>query len=434
MSKNHTDTCYFCKKQMYKGAKFCPHCGKKQPVPFTDQETQQDPYEILQVSKNAEDEVIKAAYKRLVQKYHPDVNKSHIAEEKIRDINWAYEILSDPVRKQKWDSLPNKEAHPKKPVANRPGPTVKEREKTKPKSKLIRCPNCGKETSPYRTTCSYCDYNFVTTEKSPTSRKKTGTNKGNIVAVVLALFIVAWLCVATLQSSNNIINSTSSAQNLTSTAKKRTVTSTPKPTIKPTQTNTPQPDSTIKLPYYESFSDSNTIWWTGSYQYGTSIIENEEYVMTPKTVDFPSYVQAGANVGNVVLEITTKFQYIYPYLDSGFFITFRCRDSNALSCYRMVVNDQGSVFVDKIISSSTEPKLLNHKEWNANVKTFNHPNHWVIVMDGSHFEIYCNDEFILSFEDSTYKNGDIGLGVYISPDNEFPKGVSFDDIKIYKVP
>ncbi len=100
----------------------------------------------------------------------------------------------------------------------------------------------------------------------------------------------------------------------------------------------------------------------------------------------------------------------------------------------MWVNDQGSVYVYEYFSKTDEPKLLAYKELNANVKPFNHPNHWVIIMDSSHFEIFCNDELITSFDDSPYKSGDIGLGVIASPNNEFIRGVSFDDIRIYSVP
>ena len=88
---------------MVEKSKFCPHCGKKQPTPFSEKEINKDPYEILQVSKNAEPEIIKAAYKRLAQMYHPDINASQSAQERIREINWAYGILSDPEKKLRWD-------------------------------------------------------------------------------------------------------------------------------------------------------------------------------------------------------------------------------------------------------------------------------------------------------------------------------------------
>jgi len=62
-----------------------------------------DPYEILQVSKNAEIEVIEAAYRRLARKYHPDTNAAPDANERMRDIIWAYKLLQDPLERANYD-------------------------------------------------------------------------------------------------------------------------------------------------------------------------------------------------------------------------------------------------------------------------------------------------------------------------------------------
>ena len=60
-------------------------------------------YETLGVSENASADEIKKAYRKLARKYHPDVNKTSEAEEKFKEINAAYEILSDPKKKQQYD-------------------------------------------------------------------------------------------------------------------------------------------------------------------------------------------------------------------------------------------------------------------------------------------------------------------------------------------
>ena len=64
-----------------------------------------DYYKILGVSKTANDQEIKSAYRKLAKKYHPDVNKEAGAEQRYKDINEAYEVLSDPDKRQKYDTL-----------------------------------------------------------------------------------------------------------------------------------------------------------------------------------------------------------------------------------------------------------------------------------------------------------------------------------------
>jgi curved DNA-binding protein len=60
-------------------------------------------YDILGVSENATQEEIKRAYRKLARKYHPDVNKDKDAVEKFKEINAAYEVLSDKKKKDEYD-------------------------------------------------------------------------------------------------------------------------------------------------------------------------------------------------------------------------------------------------------------------------------------------------------------------------------------------
>ncbi len=64
----------------------------------------EDYYEILQVHPSAEPEVIEAAYKKLAAKYHPDKNPSPVAQEKMKKINIAHDVLSDPEQRKRYDA------------------------------------------------------------------------------------------------------------------------------------------------------------------------------------------------------------------------------------------------------------------------------------------------------------------------------------------
>lgn len=62
-----------------------------------------DVYEVLGISKSASQDEIKSAYRKLAKKYHPDLNKEPGAEEKFKEVQEAYDILSDEKKKQLYD-------------------------------------------------------------------------------------------------------------------------------------------------------------------------------------------------------------------------------------------------------------------------------------------------------------------------------------------
>ena len=65
--------------------------------------TQRDYYEILGVEKSVSQADLKKAYRKKALEYHPDRNKAADAEEKFKEINEAYEVLSDEKKRQMYD-------------------------------------------------------------------------------------------------------------------------------------------------------------------------------------------------------------------------------------------------------------------------------------------------------------------------------------------
>jgi len=64
-----------------------------------------DYYEVLGVSRDADPDAIRRAYRKLARRYHPDLNSDNEAEDRFKELGEAYEVLSDPDKRERYDRL-----------------------------------------------------------------------------------------------------------------------------------------------------------------------------------------------------------------------------------------------------------------------------------------------------------------------------------------
>ncbi|MGW8144378.1 MAG: double zinc ribbon domain-containing protein [Anaerolineales bacterium] len=187
---------------------------------------------------------------------------------------------------------------------------------------------------------------------------------------------------------------------------------------------TPNPSS-ITPPYFEDFSNGAGIWHVREDDEVSFSVFDGRYVINPKLPGGSWWTSPRAELGNIRLEFTTSFGYTYPMEDGGFRVNFRCQDIDEELCYIMTISENGYLFVHRDADIMVEHKLSQF------INLYDHPNEWVIVMDGSNFEIYCNGELLATFSDDKYKFGDFGFGVFNSTDDKWGfNGVAFDNIRV----
>jgi len=171
--------CSDCKKEISPEIPFCPYCGAKQKN-LSDTDYSKNPFEVLQVSREAEKEVIEAAYKSLAKKYHPDIDSSEHAQEKMKEINWAYGILKDDKKRDEWKI---RNSGPENPA--------QKEKKTQPKEEKAEkgkfCPVCKKSYSTLYSECPFCK----SKKEREILKSKEVANKRRVraISIVIVVFL-----------------------------------------------------------------------------------------------------------------------------------------------------------------------------------------------------------------------------------------------------
>lgn len=181
-------------------------------------------YEILGVNKNATQDEIKSAYKALIKRYHPDLYQGDktFAEKKTKEINCAYDILSDPISRKEYDeeispsttyssdnytSTTYEYTPPKYDTP--PNYYYRDYYKSKYSNNREKEYNYNDFSNKYRTTNRYSDYNQHKTQDSdynePISNEKSSKISKLIIIFILLIFYMMILIVS-FRSLTSIFN------------------------------------------------------------------------------------------------------------------------------------------------------------------------------------------------------------------------------------
>jgi hypothetical protein len=187
---------------------------------MSEEEMRRDPFTILQVSDDAEEEVIDAAFRSLAKKYHPDTGGGDDDQERMKEINWAYSVLKDKGKRQEW---------------------IDKRRKVKTQQdRSSSTGNASRTAAPSsRPSASSKSQSSTTARSAPprsTTYRPANTSSGGIKAWHVVVGVVAIIIIGSL-ASNPLKSSSSNSASVSRPEPTRT--SRPRATARPT--NTPRP-------------------------------------------------------------------------------------------------------------------------------------------------------------------------------------------------
>lgn len=407
--------CLKCKKPILVGIRFCPFCGAEQKIKKSSSTFDKNPFEILQVTPSAEDEVIRAAYKSLAKKYHPDTLKNGTSEERMKELNWAFGELRDPQKRKKWSQGERPTPKPKES----PDPfgkwSYQGSSSSYTSNKKPEEPKVKDDKPPAKP--QYTE----NTRKSSTTQPKDSLNKNTRILGAIAIGFISLVCLLSIiEASSSNPTSSNPASNISrATATKHTSN---------TRTTTLVQD--WLLAFHDEFNLNENDWKTDkdyNNEYGTdqSILKNgrlswsgeaHEGFQAFRYPGIDSFTNFKVSVDTIIIsgELNTNNHGIF----------FRANDNGA---YSFLISDQYFA----VFAFFTDDEDITLIDWTKDSSIrLSEQNNLSVIAEGIKFTFLINGKTVATITDNTHSSGFIGLEFGINePGAEVI--VEFDNLKIW---
>ena len=185
------------------------------------------------------------------------------------------------------------------------------------------------------------------------------------------------------------------------------------------------------LPYHDDFSNPNTGWGVWSDDDSSAGYENGYYFVISKKAKLDSYGTPGMFFGDTVIEVDAT--PVSGPAKNNFSSTVYCRLQSNGDGYIFDISGDGNFAVGYYTGGgNTYVSLLSGNEWQPStaIKPGMAINHIAVTCAGSQLKLEVNSKVLFDGKDSTFTEGDIGLGAATYDSNNTPTEVHFDNLAV----
>jgi hypothetical protein len=184
------------------------------------------------------------------------------------------------------------------------------------------------------------------------------------------------------------------------------------------------------LPIYDNFNDPNSGWDIWADADGAVGYSNGYYYVISKTHSLFSDGYPYLFLGDTVIDVDATAASGPG--NNNFSYEVACRVRNNGGGYSFEVSADGYYAVGVYTDPKTYVSMLSGDEWQASsaLKQGLVTNHLAVTCAGSHFKFEVNGQLVFEGQDTTFSNGDIGLGAITYEDNNTPAEVHFDNLVV----